>query len=296
MNYKNPFFDYITYEKKYSDNTIKNYKKIVLEHLDFLKQENININEVENKVIRTYLRSLDKHNYSKKTLCLYISALRSFYKYLLKNKIIKKNPMVLIKNPKLDKNIPKFLYYNELEQLFETIDNNTLLGKRDDLILELLYSTGVRVSELVNINITDINKSDMSIRILGKGNKERYVLYGDALKEKLAIYLNYAREQLIKIKTDKLLLNKNGTPLTDRGIRLIINKIVDKTSLQQNISPHVLRHTFATHLLKEGADLKTVQELLGHASLSATEVYTHISDEALRKTYLDYHPRAKEKE
>ena len=294
MKYKDDFFDYITYEKKYSDNTVKNYKKVVEHHLIFLKKEGISLIEVDNKIIRNYLRSLDEFNYSKKTLCLYISSLRSFYKYLLKNKIIKINPMILIKNPKLDKRVPKFLYYNELSVLFENVDLNTPLGIRDNLILELLYSTGVRVSELVSIKIDDINFYDMSIRILGKGNKMRIVLYGDSLKDVLNLYLNNARSKLIKTDTDILLLNKNGTPLTDRGVRLIISKIVEKASLKQNVSPHVLRHTFATHLLKEGADLKTVQELLGHASLSATEVYTHISNEQLRKTYLDYHPRAKE--
>ena len=160
--------------------------------------------------------------------------------------------------------------------------------------MELLYSTGVRVSELINIKISDINNYDMSIRVLGKGNKERIVLYGNSLKDSLYNYLNNSRNKLLKTDTDILLLNKNGTPLTDRGVRLIISKIVEKTALNKNISPHVIRHTFATHLLTDGADLKTVQELLGHSSLSATEVYTHISNEQLRKTYLDYHPRAKE--
>ena len=294
MKYRDKFYDYITYEKKYSLNTINNYKKIIEQHLLFLEKESISVKEVDNKIIRNYLRSLDKFNYSKKTLCLYISSLRSFYKYLIKNQVIKINPMTLIKNPKLDKKVPKFLYYNELSSLFENVDISTPLGIRDNLILELLYSTGVRVSELVSIKINDINFYDMSIRILGKGSKMRIVLYGDSLKEALDLYLNNARSKLTKTDTNILLLNKNGTPLTDRGVRLVISKIVEKTSLKQNVSPHVLRHTFATHLLKEGADLKTVQELLGHASLSATEVYTHISNEQLRKTYLDYHPRAKE--
>lgn len=295
MKYKNQFFDYITYEKKYSINTINNYKKVIEHHLDFLNKEGISLKEVDNKIIRNYIRSLDELNYSKKTLCLYISSLRSFYKYLLKEKVLKINPMTLIKNPKIEKKVPKFLYYNELSSLFDVIDISTPLGIRDNLILELLYSTGVRVSELVNIKIKDINFYDMSISILGKGNKMRYVLYGDSLKEALDNYLNNSRDRLIKNDTDILLINKNGTPLTDRGVRLIISKIVEKTSIKQNVSPHVLRHTFATHLLKEGADLKTVQELLGHASLSATEVYTHISNEQLRQTYLEYHPRGRSK-
>lgn len=293
MKYKDDFFDYITYEKKYSIHTVNNYKKVVLEYLEFLDKECIDIKDVNNLVVRNYLRSLDKHNYSNKTLCLYISSLRSFYKYLLKNRVIKSNPMVLIKNPKLEKRVPKFLYYNELSSLFESIDTSTVLGIRDNLILEILYSTGVRVSELVSIKLSDINDFDKSITIFGKGKKSRIVLFGDTLESALNLYLNKSRNILIKTDTDILLLNKNGTPLTDRGVRLIISKIVEKASIKQNVSPHVLRHTFATHLLKEGADLKTVQELLGHATLSATEVYTHVTNEGLRKTYLDCHPRGR---
>mgnify|MGYP004550187633 FL=1 len=293
MKYKDDFFDYITYEKKYSIHTVNNYKKVVLEYLEFLDKECIDIKDANNLVVRNYLRSLDKHNYSNKTLCLYISSLRSFYKYLLKNRVIKSNPMVLIKNPKLEKRVPKFLYYNELSSLFESIDTRTVLGIRDNLILEILYSTGVRVSELVSIKLSDINNFDKSITIFGKGKKSRIVLFGDTLESALNLYLNKSRNILIKTNTDILLLNKNGTPLTDRGVRLIISKIVEKASIKQNVSPHVLRHTFATHLLKEGADLKTVQELLGHATLSATEVYTHVTNEGLRKTYLDCHPRGR---
>ena len=293
MKYKDDFFDYITYEKKYSIHTVNNYKKVVLEYLEFLDKECIDIKDANNLVVRNYLRSLYKHNYSNKTLCLYISSLRSFYKYLLKNRVIKSNPMVLIKNPKLEKRVPKFLYYNELSSLFESIDTSTVLGIRDNLILEILYSTGVRVSELVSIKLSDINNFDKSITIFGKGKKSRIVLFGDTLESALNLYLNKSRNILIKTNTDILLLNKNGTPLTDRGVRLIISKIVEKASIKQNVSPHVLRHTFATHLLKEGADLKTVQELLGHATLSATEVYTHVTNEGLRKTYLDCHPRGR---
>ena len=293
MKYKDDFFDYITYEKKYSIHTVNNYKKVVLEYLEFLDKECIDIKDANNLVVRNYLRSLDKHNYSNKTLCLYISSLRSFYKYLLKNRVIKSNPMVLIKNPKLEKRVPKFLYYNELSSLFESIDTSTVLGIRDNLILEILYSTGVRVSELVSIKLSDINNFDKSITIFGKGKKSRIVLFGDTLESALNLYLNKSRNILIKTNTDILLLNKNGTPLTDRGVRLIISKIVEKASIKQNVSPHVLRHTFATHLLKEGADLKTVQELLGHATLSATEVYTHVTNEGLIKTYLDCHPRGR---
>lgn len=292
---KEEFIKYINFEKNYSPNTTLNYERIVDEYSLFLDKEGINLKEVDNKVIRNYLRTLYEKEYKPKTLCLYISALRSYHKFLFRKKYLETNPMLLIKNPKLNKSTPKFLNYNELDLIYEAIDENDHLGLRDHLILELLYSTGVRVSELIHIKLEDINYYDMSIRIKGKGSKERIVLYGEELKDILELYLKSSRDKLLKIDTNILLINKNGTPLTDRGVRKILNKLVKKTTLKQNVSPHMIRHTFATHLLKEGADLKTVQELLGHASLSATQVYTHITNEQLRKVYLDTHPRAREK-
>lgn len=292
---KEEFIKYINFEKNYSPNTTLNYERIVDEYSLFLDKEGINLKEVDNKVIRNYLRTLYEKEYKPKTLCLYISALRSYHKFLFRKKYLETNPMLLIKNPKLNKSTPKFLNYNELDLIYEAINENDHLGLRDHLILELLYSTGVRVSELIHIKLEDINYYDMSIRIKGKGSKERIVLYGEELKDILELYLKSSRDKLLKIDTNILLINKNGTPLTDRGVRKILNKLVKKTTLKQNVSPHMIRHTFATHLLKEGADLKTVQELLGHASLSATQVYTHITNEQLRKVYLDTHPRAREK-
>ena len=202
--------------------------------------------------------------------------------------------MLLISNPKLDKKLPNFLYYDELEILLNIPDKENILGLRDSLILELLYSTGVRVSELVNIKMKDINFNEKRILILGKGNKERYVLYGNTLQELLELYLKNSREVLNK-NSEYLILNKNGEKITDRGIRLIINKILKKGELDYHVSPHTLRHTFATHMLENGADLKSVQELLGHSSMSTTQIYTHITNERLRNVYLKTHPRAREK-
>jgi integrase/recombinase XerC len=291
----NDFIDYIKNEKNYSFHTVANYEKDLDTFIFFLKREEIKkVKDIDYKVIRLYLQELYNKRYSKKTISRHISSLRSFFKYLLKENKIKVNPTSLITNPKEDKKLPNFLYYPEVEQLLNIPDKNTSFGQRDFLILELLYSTGIRVSELVNIKINDINIYNETIKILGKGNKERYVLYGEVCKQALEIYLNDGRIKLLnKNNSDYLLLNKNGTSLTDRGIRLIIDKIIQKGAIKKHISPHVLRHTFATHMLNEGADLKTVQELLGHANLATTQVYTHVSNERLRSVYLNSHPRAK---
>jgi len=289
------FINYLGNVKGYSSHTINNYETDLITFVNFLNKEGItNIKDVDYKVIRFYLQELYDKKYAKKTVSRHISSLRSFFKYLLKEKVIKTNPITLISNPKEDKKLPTFLYYQELENLLNIPNKKTPIGQRDILILELFYATGVRVSELVNIKISDINIYNTTIKILGKGNKERYVLYGNVCKNLLELYLNDGRLKLLNNKnSDYLFLNKNGNKLTDRGVRLIIDKVLKKGALKKHISPHVLRHTFATHMLDEGADLKTVQELLGHANLSTTQVYTHVSNERLRNVYLNCHPRAK---
>ena len=286
----NDFLKYLSVERNYSEHTIISYKTDLEEYKEYLK--NTNIKDTDYKFIRSYLTYMFDKKYEKKTISRHISSLRSFYKYLLEEKIIKKNPMTLISNPKLDKKLPNFLYYDELEILLNIPDKSTVLGLRDALILELLYSTGIRVSELINIRMKDINKSDKKILIMGKGSKERYVLYGEVLDNLLDAYIKESRSKLNK-NSDYLILNKNGNKITDRGIRLIISKIIKKGEIDYHVSPHTLRHTFATHMLENGADLKSVQELLGHENLSTTQIYTHVSNERLRSVYLNAHPRAK---
>ena len=282
--------------KNQSSYTVTSYQEDLLQFEQFLCQESLLLNDVDYKVIRNYLSYLYSKNYSKRTIARHISALRSFYKFLMKNNIITKNPMKLISNPKLEHTLPKFLYFNELEDLLAVPDSSTPLGMRDSVLLELLYSTGVRVSELVAIQIKNIDFYDRRIKVLGKGNKERYVLYGTRLDHLMKAYLEEARKDLLKGKqNDCLLLNHLGNPLTTAGVRTILNKVIEKGALQFHISPHVLRHTFATHMLDEGADLKSVQELLGHENLSTTQIYTHVSNEHLRKVYLNAHPRANQK-
>lgn len=293
---ENHFIDFLKYlkiQKNYSNLTILNYGKDLKLFNIFISDSNIkDIKKVDYKIIREYLSYLYEKDYSKKTIARHISALRSFYRYLIKEKIITNNPMNLVSNPKQDKKLPKFLYYDQVEELLSIPDITTPLGLRDKTILEILYSTGIRVSELVNIKLKDIDFNERTIKILGKGNKERYVLYGSVLEKLLEEYLKESRPILNKKNTDYLILNNQGNKITSRGIEIIINKINKESSLDFSISPHTLRHTFATHLLDNGADLKSVQELLGHESLSSTQVYTHISNEQLRNVYLHTHPRA----
>lgn len=295
--YIDDFIEYLKIEKMYSEHTVINYKKDLEKFEIFLTQECIyELSDINYTVVRNYLAHLNNQKCKPKTVTRNISAIRSFYKYLIKNGIITDNPMTLISNPKLEKKLPNFLYYDDLEKLINTPDDSTVLGIRDQLILEILYSTGIRVSELVNIKLSDINFIDNSIRILGKGSKERIVYYGSKCKEKLDKYLEKSRNKIIeknKKTSDFLLLNNNANKLTTAGIRFIINKVVDVCALRYNVHPHMLRHTFATHMLNEGADLKTVQELLGHENLATTQIYTHVSNERLRNVYLKTHPRAR---
>ena len=283
------FYKYLE-DKGYSLNTINSYKKDLSQFVLFTKD--IDINKIDYNFIRNYLQFLYNQKYSSKTVSRHISSLKSFFKYLVKMGKIKENPCVLISSPKLEKKLPNYLNYNDLEVLFSIPDKNDVLGLRNLLILELLYSCGVRVSELVNIKLKDIDFNNKRILILGKGNKERYVLYGHICSDLLNEYLTKSYSKLNK-NSEYLLLNKFGNKITDRAIRMIIDDIVKKSSLKLNISPHTLRHTFATHLLNEGADLKVVQELLGHENISTTGIYTHVSNEHLRKVYLDAHPRAR---
>ncbi len=295
--YIESFLSYIEFEKNYSFYTVKNYEEDLNEFYQFLNSEHIrHIKEVEYSTIRIYLKKLYEKNYSKKTIARHISTLRSFFKYLLKEEVIDTNPMLLISNPKQDKKLPNYLNYEEIETILNIPDQKTSLGKRDALILELLYSSGLRVSELVSIKLEQIQFSNRTIKILGKGNKERYVLYGNKCEQLLEQYLHTARLELLgKKQNHYLLLNKDGNPLSTGGVRYIIGKILKESGLKLHVSPHTLRHTFATHLLNNGADLKSVQELLGHENLSTTQIYTHVSNERLRNVYLHTHPRAREK-
>lgn len=291
MKYLSEYLEYLKYQKNYSDETIHSYSIDIEEFLDYINSECINICEVGYDVVKAWLIHLDEKKNKSTTVSRKISSLRGFYKYLINNKVIDSNPFSLVSLPKKERHLPRFFYYNELEEMFQVPKLNTALGQRDRLLLEMLYATGVRVSELVNIKVSDINGEE--IRVLGKGNKERIVEFGDYAESILELYLKEGYKHLNIKKSEYLFLNNRGGKLTTRGVRYILDNIINKTTIDKKISPHMLRHTFATHLLNEGCDLLTVQELLGHESLTATSIYTHITNDRLKEVYFKCHPRAK---
>lgn len=294
MNHLEKYLDYLKYERHYSSYTILNYQHDLLEYFDYLTKEHLNYLEVEYSDTRFYLTYLKEEKKIKNTsLNRKISSIRGFYKYLVNQEVLSSNVFSLLKSPKKEKKLPKFFEYNELEELFQKKEDKTPTGQRDILILELLYATGIRVSELVSIKIEDINIEKQTIVILGKGKKERMVYFGECAKEALITYLDDGYKVLNKKKHPYLLINHLGKPLTERGVRYILDRFIKKTSLTKNISPHMLRHSFATHLLNEGCDLLTVQELLGHASIATTQIYTHITNDRLKEVYYNNFPRAK---
>ena len=288
------YLEYLKYQKNYSSYTIENYKHDILEYLEYLNKESLNYKDIEYSDIRFYLMFLkDEMNDNNTSINRKLSSLRGFYKYLANENIVKTNVFSLVNGPKRSKKLPRYFEYNELEELFNVPDIRTPLGQRDLLILEMLYATGVRVGELVNIKVSDIDLGRKNIIILGKGNKERFVTYGEYCEDILKTYLKDGRLVLNVKETDYLFLNNNGGRLTDRGVRFILDKLIQKTSINKNISPHMIRHSFATHLLNEGCDLLTVQKLLGHESIKATQIYTHVTTDRLKEVYYHSFPRAK---
>ena len=294
MNNLDKYIDYLLYEKAYSKHTILNYKDDILEYLDFLKLEELEYENIVYEDLRYYLVYLkDKKKNSNSSIDRKISALRGFYKYLVNLKILEVNPFDIVSGPKKEKKLPRYIEYNELEELFNSVDISSVIGRRDRLILELLYATGVRVSEMVEIKVSDIDISNRNINIIGKGNKERIVKFGEYCLDAINDYLDNSYNKLNINNINYLFLNSRGSKLTDRGVRYILDNLIKKTSLNKKISPHMLRHSFATHLLNNGADLLTVQKLLGHESIKATQVYTHVSTDRLKEVYFKSFPRAK---
>lgn len=288
------FLEYLEYQRHYSKYTVDNYQKDIIDYLEFLEREQIEYLKIDYSDLKYYLTYLNEEKHEKATtINRHLSSLRGFYQFLLKEKKVKNNYFLLIKGPKKEKKLPRFFEYNELEALFSVSDLKTPQGQRNQLILEFLYATGCRVGELVNIKMNDISFNERKILILGKGNKERYVFYGEYAEDILKLYLKEGREKLNKYGSNYLFLNQQGRNITTEGIRYILDQMIKQTSLHKHISPHMLRHSFATHLLNEGCDLLSVQELLGHESLRSTQIYTHVSMDRLKDVYFHSFPRAK---
>lgn len=288
-------------EKNYSNYTIVSYRNDLIQFFNYLKLYRIlkddKIEYVDRNVMRKYIVYLKKSDYSARSISRKISTVRSFFKFCLREGIIKVNPTINLITPKIDKKLPYFLYLQEVNKLIETPLKKTIFGIRDRAILELLYGTGIRVGELVNLNICNIDLYEKTIIVFGKGSKERILPLGNPSIMAIQEYLtsrNLFEKKIFVNKNDleALFLNRLGGRLTTRSIRRIIIKYMKMAGLNKKISPHVLRHSFATHLLGGGADLRSVQELLGHKSLSTTQIYTHITKEILKTIYKKSHPRA----
>ena len=290
------FLEYITNLKKYSRNTSKNYEIDIKEFEKYLSKKNENYLDIDYAFIKGYLMRLYDRKLSRNTVARKLSSLRSFYKYLFNNDYIKSNPFNYVSSPKKEKKLPKYLGIEEIETVFNIPDVSTALGQRDKVILEVLYATGIRVGELVNIKISDIDFYKKEIKVLGKGNKERLDPFGDYCLDAMNLFISDGRKKILdknKTNSSYLIINARGKKITTRGIEKIIDLIVKKAALKKHVSPHMLRHSFATHLLNNGCDILTVKELLGHESLETTQIYTHVSNEHLRDVYLKCHPRSK---
>ena len=280
--YLDKFLTYLEIEKNYSKHTIINYQLDLEFFFQFLQQTPIE--KIDYLLLRRFLAHLRDKQHRPRTLARKLSSLRSFFKFLRREGLIKNNPAVLIMSPKLDKILPKFLTEGDMQKYIEAPNLEKQLGRRDRAILETLYSTGIRVSELVGLNIEDIDFISNIIKVAGKGKKERLVPIGNKALEAIQDYLDHKKHE-----SRTLFLNKNGTRLSARGVCNMTHKYIQFISADRKISPHVLRHSFATHLLDRGADLRSVQELLGHVNLSTTQIYTHVTDKQLKEVHDKFH-------
>ncbi len=272
------FLEYLNKELNYSENTEISYREDITNFLNYLEKKQLNYKKIDGEIIRDYLKYLDEAKLKNSTIARRISALRTFYNYLLNKNIVDTNLFNSIRNPKLEKKLPNYLSYEELAKILDNIDISTKIGLRNRLLVEMFYATGCRVSEMINIKVSDINKSNNSIRIMGKGKKMRIVYFGEYARDYLDRYLPL-------IDTDYLFTQESGDKLSIHDVEYIISDLVKNLALKTHVTPHTLRHTFATHLLNNGADIKTVQELLGHSSLNTTGIYTHVSNERIKEVY-----------
>ena len=292
MKDKDAYIDYLKYNKNYSDKTIVNYNLDLIDYFEYLNIEHLNYKDIKYQDLMGLFNHFEKLKLSNQSIRRHISSLKGFYKYLVSKNITDYNPFNYVKLPKKELKLPRFLSYDELLTIFNNLKINTNYDLRDRLILELLYATGIRVFELTNIKVSDITISNQSIKVFGKGKKERNVYFNNVCKNILEKYLKIYKE-INKKNSEYLLLNQKGEKLTTAGISYILNQLITKICFNKHITPHMLRHSFATHLLNNGCDLLTVQELLGHSSISTTGIYTHVSLDHIKDVYYNCHPRGK---
>lgn len=286
------YIDYLKYEKKLSLNTISSYSDDL--NIFILSINNKDLLKIDTKEIQIFLEK--EYEKSSRTKAHYITVLNNFYDFLIKENITKTNPLANIKLPKIEKKLPDYLTIEEVNKLLD-FPLNKAYDFRNKAMLELLYATGIRVSELINLRISDIDFTNDYIRIIGKGSKERIVPFNDISKKYLILYINDYRPILLKRKTNEFLfINNLSNQISRQGFFKILKEICFKQGINKNVSPHTLRHSFATHLLNNGADLRIIQELLGHSDLSTTQIYTEVLNEKLKKDYESSHPRAKKED
>lgn len=299
------YYEEVVIGKSY--NTIKSYKKDIMQFIDYLNEyeEIKDFEEVETMTFRSfiaYLNSGDKENsknniqksVSKRSINRKISALRTFFKYLQEKKIVKTNKVAYITMPKFKKELPNVLNKEDINKLRDAVNTEKITGIRDRLIIELLYSSGIRASELIDLNEYMVNIEEREIRVIGKGNKERITFFSENTKKWLEKYIEEKKRKYSNYTKDTIFTNSRGEKLTTRSLRRLIADYAKKASLQKEVTPHVFRHTFATELLNNGVDIRYLQELLGHSSISTTQVYTHVSKAFLKDVYMNTHPLAKE--
>ena len=289
----NEYINYLEYERRLTQNTCISYERDLIDYMLFLNQQNINlVKEISKKNIVQYLELLKKENLKTTSIARKLTSIKNFHKYLYAIGKVKDDVALTVERPRLEKKLPNVLTIEEVDSLLD-IDLNTPFDYRNKAMLELLYGTGLRISELLNLKIFDIDFENCIIRCIGKGNKERIVPIGEYVIKYLQEYLNYRKLLLKKKNNDYLLLNNLGTKLSRFSFFKILKKLLKDKNINKNISPHSIRHSFATHMLECGADLRSIQELLGHSDISTTRIYTHISNNKIKKDYIEYHPRSK---
>ncbi|MGI6606288.1 MAG: tyrosine recombinase XerC [Peptococcia bacterium] len=293
------FIFYLNNEKNMAKMTVKSYNNDWNDFLNYLENElnydiiNLHVEEINHLTVRKYLAFLNDHHYAKTSIARRLASLRSFFRYLLKEEIIKQNPLGYVASPRIPKKLPRYLEEQEIISVLEQPSLSSEAGIRDRAILELLYGAGIRVSELTSLNLQSLDLGYGFLKVTGKGNKDRIVPIGKEAIKALGLYLDKVRPKWTATLPEKaLFLNQKGGRLSARSVRTIVHKYCRQAGTKEDLSPHGFRHSFATHLLDHGADLRAVQELLGHQKISSTQIYTHVSNKKLRQVYRLAHPRA----